>query len=94
MRELVADRMKELRQLDFDAVKTLPAHMKMAAPPLGKVKISQHHNVTKTGDHMVVVQAARERWLGIFTAIEVDGFVITSDGTRRALAEREKWDFT
>jgi hypothetical protein len=94
MRGVVADRVKALQQLDLSALKALPAQMKEAVPSLGKVQIIQYHEVTNTGEHMLVVQALRQRWLGLFTAIEVDGFVIVPDGTKRALLEQEKWAFT
>ncbi len=94
MRGVVADRVKALQQLDFDTIKRLPAQKKETAPSLGKVEITQYHDVVNAGEHLVVVQALRPRWLGLFTAIEVDGFVMAPDGTKRPLAEREKWPFT
>jgi hypothetical protein len=94
MRGLVADRVKTLRQLDFDAIKALPPQKKETALSLGKVEVIQYHDVVKTGEHLVVVQALRPRWLGLFTAIEVDGFVMAPDGTSRPLAEQERWPFT
>jgi hypothetical protein len=94
MRGLVADRVKALQQLDFDAIKALPAQKKETAPSLGTVEVIQYHEVGKTGEHLVVVQALRQRWLGLSTAIEVDGFVMAPDGTRRPLAEQERWPFT
>ena len=94
MRAVVAHRLKELQQLDPDAIKALPAQIKETEPSLGKVEIIQHHEVVKTGEHYVVIQALRQRWLGLFRAIEVDGFVMTLAGTRRPLTEQEKWPFT
>jgi hypothetical protein len=94
MSEVVADRVKALQQLDFDAIRALPAQKKETAPSLGKVEVIQYHDVVNAGDHLVVVQALRPRWLGLFTAIEVGGFVMAPDGTRRPLAEQEKWPFT
>lgn len=95
MREVVAERLRSLQQLDLGAVKALPAQTKETAPSsLGKVEIVQYHDTGKTGEHMVVVQALRRRWLGLSTAIEVDGFVVAPDGSRRPLTEQEKWAFT
>jgi hypothetical protein len=93
MREVVEDRLKVLGQLDFDAIKALPAQKRETAPSLGKVEVIQYHDVANTGEHLVVVQALRSRWLGLSTAIEVDGFVMAPDGTKRPLVEQEKWPF-
>ena len=93
MRQVVADRIKVLQQLDVHAIKALPAQREETSLSLGKVRVIQYHDVDKTGEHMVVVQALRPRWLGLFTAIEVDGFVMTADGAKRPLAEQEKWPF-
>lgn len=94
MREMVAERLRSLQQLDLGAIKALPAQTKETAPSLGKVEIVQYHDTGKAGEHMVIVQALRQRWLGLSTAIEVDGFVVAPDGTRRPLSEQEKWAFT
>lgn len=94
MREVVADRLKKLQQLDLTAVKSLPAQTKEILSSLGNVTLAQYHDVTTRGEHRVVVQAVRPRWFGLFTAIEVDGFVVVPDGTRRPLAEQERWPFT
>jgi hypothetical protein len=93
LREVVTDRVRALEQLGLAAIKTLPAQKKEAVPSLGKVEIIQYHDVGKTGEHIVVVQGLRQRWLGLSTAIEVDGFVVAPDDTRRPLAEEEKWPF-
>jgi len=45
------------------------------------------------GRHRIVVQARRDRLLGISTAIEVGGFVVDVDGSRYPVAEEELWDF-
>jgi hypothetical protein len=93
MREAVAERVAKLRQLDMAAIKLLPPVSQERPSSLGNVTIATHHDVTETGEHQVVVQAVKPRWFGISTAIEVDGFVIVGDGTKRPLAEPEKWPF-
>lgn len=93
MRELVADRIEALQRLDLASIKSLPARTREVLSTRSKIAVIRHHDVTETGDHRVVVQAVRQRWLGLFTAIEVDGFVAAPDGTRRPLAEKEKWPF-
>jgi len=94
LRETVRSRVEALQRLDSDAVGGLPAQQREDIPSLGKVAVVQYHDVTDGGDHRVVVQAARPRWFGIFTAIEVDGFVLEKDGTKRPLSEPEKWPYT
>ena len=94
LRGVVADRVKALQQLDFGAIKALPGQSKESVPSLGKIAIIRYHEVAKTGEHLVVVQALRQRWFGLSTAIEVDGFVVGPDGARRPMAEQEKWPFT
>ena len=94
MRNAVASRVERLRQLDLAAIKQLPQQLTEAVPSLRKLSVTQYHDVTNEGGHRVVVQAVRERWLGLFTAIEVDGFVVDSGGIKRALREPEKWPYT
>ena len=93
LREAVAERVRQLRQLDTEAVKLLPPESQEHLSSLGNVTVTAYHDATEAGEHRVVVQAVRPRWLGISTAIEVDGFVIVADGTKRPLADREKWPF-
>lgn len=52
-----------------------------------------HHGLTPAGQHIVVVQAVRDSWLGMAYAVQLDGFAIEADGTRRELAENEKWEY-
>jgi hypothetical protein len=93
MREAVFERVKKLQQLDVEAVKMLPPQSQGRLPSLSGITVTEYHEVTEAGEHRVVVQAIRPRWFGISTSIEVDGFVIGGDGTKRPLADREKWPF-
>lgn len=92
LRALVADRVARLRALQVSTVQSLP-NVVSEDIAAGKTKLHQYHDVLNSGEHMVVVQAMEDRWFGIFTAIEVDGFVVTTDGMKRSLREEEKWDF-
>lgn len=65
-----------------------------ACPAASGETLTLYHDNLAEGRHMVVVQAMRNRWFGLFTSTVVDGFVLERDGTRRALHEREKWDFS
>jgi len=90
---MVAAHLKSLQDLDVAAILCLPAKATVSPSGLGDVTLTQYHDVTEAGEHMVVVQALRDRWHGLSTAIVVDGFVIASNGMRRRLAEHEKWPF-
>lgn len=92
LRALVADRVARLRALEVSAVQSLPHVVSEDVAP-GKTKIHQYHDALNTGEHMVVVQAMEDRWFGLFTAIEVDGFVVTTDGLKRSLRDEETRDF-
>jgi hypothetical protein len=94
MRSIVAGRVAKLQELDAAALRSLPAHSKENLPSNHKIVVSQYHEVAETGEHWIVVQGIQDRWLGLSTAIEVDGFVVESDGTRRPLTEPEKWPYT
>ncbi|MEO6080913.1 MAG: hypothetical protein ABIQ86_14260 [Steroidobacteraceae bacterium] len=93
LRETVRSRVETLQRLDLDAVENLPPQQREDDPSLGKIAVIQYHDVTDVGDHRVVVQGARQRWFGIFTAIEVDGFVLEKGGIKRPLTEPEKWPY-
>jgi hypothetical protein len=92
--EAVRSRAAALQQLDVTAIEGLPTQRREELPALGKVAVIEYHDVTDEGDHRVVVQAARQRWFGMFTATAVDGFVLRKDGGRRSLTEPEKWPYT
>lgn len=94
LRSIAAERVAELKKLDASALESLPAHSKEALPSNRRIAVSQYHEVTETGGHRIVVQAMQDRWLGLSTAIEVDGFVIETDGRKRRLTEPEKWAYT
>ena len=92
LRDLVTSRADELRRLPDAAVATLP----VAAPetlPDGKTVVTVYCHSLPDGGYRVVVQGGRPLLFGMYTAIEVDGFVLLPNGTRRALTEEETWDF-
>jgi len=93
MRTIVADRIANLQKLDVAALRALPTHSKEVLSSEENVALSQYHDVSDAGEHKIVVQVTRPRWLGLSTAIEVDGFVTTTDGTKRPLTDREKWAY-
>ena len=68
LREVVRNRVEALRRLNWNSIECLPAQCREDIPSLGKVAVLQYHEITDAGDHRVVVQAARQRWFGIFRA--------------------------
>ena len=92
LRRTVAERVNKLRSLDHAGVQSLPSLVREVLLE-GKIRIAQYHDVLSSGEHMVVVQALRDRLLGLSTAIEIDGFVVSNDGSRRALSDEETWPF-
>lgn len=93
LRQFVVDRMEKLQQLDMSAVHSLPKWTSEELPPDKKTEVIQYHDVLESGEHMVVVQVLRNRWFGLSTATEVDGFVMSTDGTKRPLKEEETWPY-
>lgn len=89
---IVSDRIEKLRMLGFDEVRLLP---KVTTELLlsGKIKVAQYHDELDSGEHLVVVQALRDRLTGLTTEIKIDGFVMEAGGSRRALREEETWPF-
>jgi hypothetical protein len=93
MRAIVTDRVANLRKLDVAALKALPPQSTEVLSSEEKVTLAQYHEISESGEHKIIVQITRSRWLGLSTAIEVEGFVVVADGTRRPLADQEKWDY-
>lgn len=93
MRVIIAERIDKLQKLDIATLQSLPPHSQETLLSEVKIAISQYHEISDAGEHKVIVQAIRPKWLGLSTAIEVDGFVCSSDGTRRPLSEKEKWAY-
>ena len=57
------------------------------------ISINLYHEALGGGAHKFVVQALKPRYLGLTTAIEVDGFVVEPSGATRPLAEDETWKY-
>jgi|ERR1051325_1086270 hypothetical protein len=93
MRPIVRARITKLQALDDASLRTLPSLVEEIEESNPVITIFQYHDQSPNGEHTFVIQASRKRWLGMFTATEVDGFVITTDGSRRGLTESEKWPF-
>jgi len=91
LRKIVAERLVRLKALDSMELESLPSHTTEALA--AKITVTQYHEVDGPGEHKIVVQASQPRWLGIMDDVEVDGFVVAPDGTKRPLGEEEKWPY-
>jgi hypothetical protein len=94
MLSVVAARIEPLRQLGPADIDALPRTAKeVVASPRGRIAVHTYHDVLPGNGHLIVVQALRDHWFGITTAIQIDGFVLDSQGVRRPLSEEETWPF-
>jgi hypothetical protein len=80
-----------LAERSLDALASMEDH---SAEELSEgISINLYHEALGSGAHKFVVQALKPRYLGLSTAIEVDGFVIEPNGAKRPLAEDETWKY-
>lgn len=91
--ELVALRVAELRRLNVSEIEGLPPHRTESLEGDVPTTISVYHDVSEGDEHLIVVQATRDRWGGLSTLIAVNGFVVTTTGEPRSLTEKEKWNY-
>lgn len=91
LRALVSSRLEELRGMSDDLLRGLP---KVEETRHGDdVVVTTFSEPGEGGRWMIVVQATRDRLLGISTVIEAGGFVVDADGSRYPLAAEDLWDF-
>lgn len=90
---IVNDRVERLRQLDVDSIRSLPELVIENVQANVSINVNQYHLVASSGEHLVIVQGGQDRWFGISTMIEVGGFAISADGTRRPLTEEERMPY-
>lgn len=83
-----------LRSLGVGAIQNLPDYEEERLPADDTVRIGRYHERLQSGEHLVVVQVARERLDGMFASIAVEGFAISGDGASRPMTEPEKWPYT
>lgn len=95
MTAVVQRRAGELRSKSFADLTALPEHDTGDVEILGKpVHLTVHRNIQDSGDVLVVVQAARDRYFGITTQIRVEGFIARPNGETAQAPERLLWDYT
>ena len=93
LRVLAVGKARELLSRDLPELMSLPEWtVEHVETEIGKAVVGIHHTKGIAGEQFVV-QASSSRAFGIFTAIEVDGFVIEATGVRRLLLEQETWDY-
>ena len=51
------------------------------------------HDQLPNGDHRIVVQANRKKWLGIVTYFIANGFAVTTSDSLRSLTDEELCSF-
>lgn len=91
LRALVSARLDELRTMSDEVLRGLATVEETRRDDQSLV--TTFNESMDDGRHRIVVQARRDRLLGISTAIEVGGFVVDVDGSRYPVAEEELWDF-
>lgn len=90
LRDCVQTRLASLTELDAEHVRALPAYRVEIVHGANRVRLSVQHLVTHRGEHHVIVQATRPRWLGLRTASETDGFALATTDRKRPLEAAEK----
>ena len=95
MLAVVQRRAGELRGKAFTDLAALPECDVGTVEILGKpVHLTVHRTTQQTGDVLIVVQAARDRYFGITTQIQVEGFVVRPNGETAVAREELLWDYT
>jgi hypothetical protein len=93
LQKIVSERIADLRGYDVAAIHSLPPVLVQKVSAQGQILVNQYHDLNEAGEHRVIVQAGKRRWLGLFISTRVDGFVLAADGTKRPLKERETWPY-
>jgi hypothetical protein len=90
MNVVVSKEIERLRSLNLSDLIALPSINEGEAVIDGTViPFIIWHDLLPTGDHRIVVQANRKKWLGIVTYLTADGFAVTTSGSLRGLADDE-----
>jgi hypothetical protein len=90
----VSTRAADLRRKSFRELSGLPEWNTEELYVLAKeVQLTVYRNVRSDDELLVVVQASRPRYFGIFTEIQVKGFLAKSNGDYADAPENLLWDF-
>jgi len=91
----VQSRASELRQRSFAELAALPEVESGNLDLMGhRVLFTVYRSARAAEELLVVVQAARQRYFGLFTEIRVEGFLANPSGDRVDAPEKLLWDYT
>ena len=95
MQMVVDTQLAKLKALSPEEVQVLPeANVQTIETPGGRMTVSVYHRILEDFTHMVVLQVSKDVAFGLWQAVQVDGFVIDTTGTKRSLRDEETWEFT
>jgi hypothetical protein len=85
---------EELRRKSFQALASLPEVDTSSIQVLGKpVSLTIYRNSRSADEVLVVVQAFRERYLGMAAEIRLSGFIARANGELQDAPEEALWDY-
>ena len=91
----VQARASELRQRSFVELAALPEVESGDLDLMGhRVLFTVYRSEHAAEELLVVVQAARQRYFGMFTEIRVEGFLANPSGDRVEAPEKLLWNYT
>ena len=91
----VRSRASELRQKSFSELAALPEVESGDLDLLGhRISLTVYRSARAAEELLVVVQAARHRYFGLFTEIRAEGFLANTSGERIEAPEKLLWDYT
>jgi hypothetical protein len=91
---VIRERLAALTAKSFDELAALPSTSEEELLRDGaKMFVSVWHDVLRSGEHRIVVQAGKRGWLASWRG-GADGFAVNSQNERRALTAEELSSFT
>jgi len=95
MAAVARSRIENLRSKSFPELRALPESDEREETIRGKAVIfTVYRSDQPDGSILVVIQAHRERWLGLWANVSVFGFIASADGRRTEAPERLLWDYS
>lgn len=94
LNRLVAERIELLKHMPATQLRLLGEHMRETVVIRGQIgSLSVYCDRIGKGARRIVVQALRDRWFGLSTAIVVKGFVLNEADERVDLTEGDLFEF-
>ena len=91
---VIRERLAALTAKSFDELAALPSTSEEELLRDGaKMFVSVWHDMLRSGEHRIVVQAGRRGWLASWRG-GADGFAVNSENERRALTAEELSSFS